>query len=89
MSKMVTRERVQSPESSQKHAIIRPSLGVFGPHTDRDYAGQRPALIEYFIFTVEYLMRNANDVSGDFHSIYLTALYKFFKLIIERLKQKL
>ena len=27
----------------------RPSLGVFGPHTDRDYAGSRPAFIELII----------------------------------------
>ena len=27
----------------------RPSLGVFGPHTDQDYAGRRPALVESYI----------------------------------------
>ena len=27
----------------------RPSLGVFGPHTDRDYAGCRPALINELV----------------------------------------
>ena len=28
----------------------RPRFGVFCPHTDRDYAGRRPASIEYIIF---------------------------------------
>ena len=25
----------------------RPGVGVFGPYTDRDYAGQRPSLIKF------------------------------------------
>ena len=31
------------------------SLGVFGPHTDQDYAGRRPALMEFFIVVISLI----------------------------------
>ena len=39
---------VEGPETGPKAQKegSRPSLGVFDPNTDRDYAGPRPTLIE-------------------------------------------
>ena len=46
----------------------RPSLGVFGPYTDQDYAGCRPALIEFFkfwkIFSISFNMIGKNNNAG-------------------------